>query len=560
MRTGRRLAEDVAEPPSPMNQPSPAAASGPLTGLLRVSGLTVISRMLGLVRDAAMAASFGNGPVLDAFTVALRLPNVTRRLFGEAAFATAFLPVFVREVQVGREAAWTLATAILVVTAAAVSLVTILAELALAAGWFLTSSEETRLLLGLTATLFPYQVFICVAAQSAAVLHAFNRFTLPALLPIVANTVWLLLLATALWVFESEIARIYAVACGVVVTGIIQWCLTVPALRRLGFRFRWDWSAAKPRVREVALAVLPVLAGLSVTEFNTLIDGLFAWLLTAPVGEATPDRLRYPLEAGTAAALFLGQRLYQFPLGVFGVALGTVLFPQLARHAAAGRRDELRADLTLGLRLSIAIGLPASAGLVVTARPLADALFRYGAFDAADAAQTAAAIAGYGLGVWAYIALLIANRGFYAVGDRMTPLKIGLAATLLNVSLSLALAWPMGGAGLATATSIAASIQVVLSLILLRRINLSPDLKLLAATVIRSIVATAAMVGVCLVLLTQIDGGSGLRGRALALAVPVAGGVATYAVVAWLVGMRELRQLLPRRAPNDSEPRPSGSG
>lgn len=528
---------------------SEAATPRPLAGLLRVSSLTVVSRVLGLVRDAAMAAAFGNGPVLDAFSVAFRLPNVTRRLFGEAAFSTAFLPVFVRELHAsGREAAWTLATAILVVTAAAVSAVTLAAEVVLLGLWAFAGPGEPRLLLGLTAALFPYQIFICLAAQAAAVMHAFGRFTLPALLPIVGNALWLGVLTVALSTIESDVPRVYAVSLGVVAAGAAQCAFMVPALRRLGFRFHWDWPAARPRVREVAFAVLPVLAGLGVTELNSLADGLFAWLLTAPGGLRNPSPVRYPLEPGTAAALYLGQRLYQFPLGVFGVALGTVLFPRLARHAAVGRRDELRDDLTLGLKLSVAIGLPASIGLVLVARPLADALFRYGAFDAGDVHQTAAAISGYAVGVWAFIALLIANRGFYAVGDRMTPLKTGLAAALLNLALNAGLAWPLGGFGLALGTALAASFQVVLSVIGLRGRDLSPDLKALGATTLKAGAAAAAMGFVCLALRDGVEWGAAPVGRALGLAVPVSGGLIGYFVAAKMFGLKELRMLLPGRS------------
>jgi putative peptidoglycan lipid II flippase len=526
----------------------PATASRPLAGLLRVSSLTLVSRVLGLVRDAAMAAAFGNGPVLDAFTVAFRLPNLTRRLFGEGAFSTAFLPVFVRELHAaGRGSAWTLATAILVVTAAAVSAATVAAELVLLALWLAAGPGETRLLFGLTAALFPYQLFICLAAQAAAVLHAFNRFGLPALVPVVGNAIWLAVLAVAMATFDSDAARVYAVSLGVVVAGAAQFAFTVPALRALGFRFRWDWAAAGPRVREITLAVLPVLAGLSVTELNSLADGLFAWLLTAPEGLSKPDPARYPLQPGTAAALYLGQRLYQFPLGVFGVALGTVLFPRLARHAAAGRRDELRDDLTLGLKLSVAIGLPASVGLMIVARPLADALFRYGAFDATDVAQTAGAIRGYGVGVWAFISLLIANRGFYAVGDRMTPLRAGMAAAVANVALNVALAWPFGGPGLAAGTALAASFQVVLSVAGLRGRDLSPDLRALGVTTLRAAAATAAMGVVCLALRDGIEWGRVPGGRALGLLVPVGAAIGAYVVAATAVGLRELRLLVSRK-------------
>ncbi|MDQ3332983.1 MAG: hypothetical protein M3552_20425, partial [Planctomycetota bacterium] len=295
------MAELAAEPPSPTEPSEGTVASGPLAGLLRVSGLTFVSRIFGLVRDAAMAAAFGNGPILDAFTVAFRLPNVTRRLFGEAAFSTAFLPVFVRELhEGGRDAGWKLATAILVVTAASVTAITIVAEVALLAFWSVTDSAETALLLGLTATLFPYQIFLCIAAQAAAVLHAYGRFTLPAMLPILGNVIWLIVLAVVMATVSSDVGRVYAVSAGVVLAGATQFLFTLPALRWLGFRFLWDWPAARPRVREISLAILPVLAGLSVMEMNSLADGFFAWLLTAPADAVTVDTLRYPLEPGTA--------------------------------------------------------------------------------------------------------------------------------------------------------------------------------------------------------------------------------------------------------------------
>lgn len=515
-----------------------------LSGLLRVSSLTFASRILGLFRDAAMAASFGNGPILDAFTVAFRLPNITRRLFGEAAFSTAFLPVFVREIHSeSKETSWKLATAILTVTAAAVTAVTVAAILSLLLISTFVGPGESRLLINLTALLFPYQIFVCVAAQASAVLHAFNRFSLPALLPIVGNMVWLGALCAAIYFFDSDTIKIYVVAAGVVLAGLTQSLLTIPALKHLGFRFLWDWNSARPRVREVATAVLPVLLGLSVTELNSLADGLFAWLLTAPADSVGENTLRYPLEPGTAAALYLGQRLYQFPLGVFGVALGTVLFPHFARHAAANRIEELRTDLTLGLKLSIAVGLPASMGLVLMARPLADALFRYGAFDAADSSQTAAAIAGYALGVWAFIALLIVNRAFYAVGDRSTPLRTGLVAALINIVLSVAFAWPFGGPGLAIGTSIAASIQLLLSLAALRGRQLAPNLRAIGSTTIRAFLATAVMALVCLLLRDGVPWSDDLAGRLLALLVPVVGAVIAYAAASTIVGLHELRRL-----------------
>ena len=523
----------------------PAASRPPLAGLLSVGGLTLVSRVLGLARDIGMAAAFGGGPVLDAFTVAFRLPNLTRRLFGEGAFSAAFLPVFVRELRAGgTPAAWRIATAVFVLLAIGLTVLTAVAEAGLWLTWGWTASPETRLLVSLTAVLFPYQIALCIAAQAAAVLHAFDRFALPAILPVVMNLAWLAALVCLVPRLNS-IAGAHAVAAAVTLSGLLQLGLILPALRGVGFEYVWEPAAARPAVREILAALAPVLLGLSVTEINGLADSLFAWLLTAETG-TTPTAWQ-PLHSGTAAALYLGQRLYQFPLGVFGVALGTVLFPRLARHAAAGRLTDLRDDLTMGLSLSIAVGVPASVGLLLLASPLSVAFFRHGAFDAADAARTAAAVAAYAAGIWAYIALLIAHRGFYAVGDRLTPLYMGCASALVNLLLNTTLVWKYGATGLAAATSLAAAGQLGLLLFALHRRGLAPGWLHLGATATRAALATAAMAVACVLLRDAPFYPPGTVGQLLAVLVPLSGGAAVYAAAATLLGLGDLRQLLPRR-------------
>ncbi|MGH7200279.1 MAG: lipid II flippase MurJ, partial [Planctomycetaceae bacterium] len=312
-----------------------------------VSLLTLLSRVLGLARDVGMAVVFGGGPVMDAFSVAFRLPNLARRLFGEGALTAAFLPVFVRELEAhsGRQSAWKLASAVLGLLAITLTALVLIAEALLIGlmewGGF---SAETDLLLGLTAVLLPYLIVICVAAQISAVQHALGQFAWPALLPALLNVIWIAALAVAVWLFETDRQRIYAVAVCVMLAGVVQVLAPLPALWRLGFRFDAGWWSARRQVQEIARAMLPVVLGLSVTQLNTFADSLIAWGFAAPLGasDATmplPGGPAYPLDSGTASALYFGQRMYQFPLGVFGVALGTVLFPLLARHAERGRLD-----------------------------------------------------------------------------------------------------------------------------------------------------------------------------------------------------------------------------
>ncbi len=529
-------------------------------GLRIVSLLTLLSRLLGLVRDMGMAALFGNGAVLDAFTVAFRVPNLARRLFGEGALTTAFIPVFVRELeQAGRESAWKLASAVLTVLSMGLCGFVLLGELLLwSHSFFIETGGEAELLIGLIAALFPYLILICLAAQMSAVLHALGHFSIPALLPVLLNIIWMIGIWCVAPRFSSSWAQIHAISACIVAGGVLQLVSLLPIAFRLGFRYVPNWTSAWPKVLEIAKAMLPVLVALSVTQLNTLADSLMAWFFSEPEIRAAQlahvDNGAYWLASGTAAALYFGQRMYQFPLGIFGVALGTVLFPVLSRHAERGRLDLLCDDLGLGLRLVISVGLPASAGLVLLAEPITDLLFRHGAFDANDARQTAGMIAAYGSGVWAYCALLIVHRGYYAAGDRQTPLRVGLWIVLLNLALNFALLRPLGGRGLAMATAVSAMLQVVVVLWLLqRRIGLF-DWQQLATTVMRAGVATVVMSLVCLWLLGQLESDERLSQRLLAVFVPLTVSMAVYFLLARMFGMQELWQLFrAERNREDSE-------
>jgi putative peptidoglycan lipid II flippase len=250
------------------------------------------------------------------------------------------------------------------------------------------------------------------------------------------------------------------------------------------------------------------------------------------------------LDDGTASALYFGQRLYQFPLGVFGVALGTVLFPLLAAHAQRGELDRVRDDLTLGLRLVAAIGIPASAGLMLLARPLASLCFEYGEFDADDARQTAQMIAAYGAGVWAYCGLLIVQRGYYAIGDRLTPVRVGLAAVAFNLLMNVALIGPFGGSGLALGTAITSMVQVLTVTILYQQRVGRLDWPALFRTVFKTLVGTALMSLACLFVGRQIEPLH--LGRGASVLLPVTAAISTYCLAAWLLGLKEIGLLLRR--------------
>jgi putative peptidoglycan lipid II flippase len=539
-------------PVDPRTEPSAVLAGFRLVGIF-----TFLSRLLGLARDVTMAAVFGNGAVMDAFSVAFRIPNLARRVFGEGALTAAFLPVFVQEhEQHGPGPAWKLASTVFNVLAVTLCGIVLLGELWL---WFtvaaLDSSPEGRLLTGLTAVMLPYLVLICLAAQIAAVMNALGHFSWPAFSPMILNLVWL---GTLWWIvpgIADPTAQIYVVAAAVVVAGVLQLAAPLPALRRLGFEYHFGWREMGGRVGGIARSMLPIVIGLSITQLNTLADSVIAWSFSQPetavMRDSDPDpgsdrvamsaaNSTFELSAGTASALYFAQRMYQFPLGIFGVALGTVLFPLLARHAGAGRLDRLRDDLGLGLRLVMAIGLPASVGLVVLARPLTALLFQHGEFDAADAEATSAMIAGYSVGVWAYCGVLIAHRGYYAIGDRTTPLRVGLAIVALHLGLSFLLLWLLGGVGLALSTAIAAMVQFVMVAWLIQS-RIGPlDWQRLGAATLRAGIACALMTGACLAAMDVTPALSGLTGRAIAVAGPLVAGAAVYLIAARVLRLDEV--------------------
>lgn len=524
-----------------------------------VSLCTLVSRVFGLLRDQAMGALFGAGPVLDTFTVAFRLPNLARVLLGEGALTTAFLPVVMEELnQRGRESAVRVTWAVLITLCATLCSLVVIAEigLGLIVG-FVDLAPESALLCRLTAILLPYVILICLAAQSGAVLQALGRFLWPALVPVVLNVVWLAALWWAVPIWWAEpLDQITATSVCVVLAGGLQLGLMLVVLWLCGFGYRNDWTSARGAVRRIAREILPVVLGLAVTQLNAVLDSLVAWGFARPDGAGPllpwSQTLEYPLHSGTATSLYLGQRLYQFPLGVFGVALGTVLFPLFARHAQQGNFAHLRRDLSLGVRLVLAVGLPASAGLMLIAHPLATLFFQYGKFDAQAARQTGDMILCYGSGVWAYCGLLILQRGFYAVGDRLTPMYVGLAAMLLNLVLNLTLIWPLGGRGLALSTALVAALQCTATCLLLQRRVGRMEWTGIGWTAGRTLIAVAVMYGVGWWLLQMSTSGTSLTARALRLGIPLVAATATYFAAAWLLRLREPWMALFSRTASDT--------
>ena len=523
---------------------------------VRVTGLwTLASRALGMLRDVATAALLGlaAGGVMDAFVIAFRIPNLFRRLFGEGALAASYLPVLTGQLEKDRPAAFQLVSVLLTWLAVILCGIVILCELICAGIWAVAGSDpRVSLVVGLTAVLLPYLLFICLAAQVAATLQALNQFSVPAFVPILLNVAWIAgaLLIAPHWSEDKEIQACILAVC-ILIGGVLQLTFQFPVLWRLGFRYDYNWPASRKAIRRVVTSLLPMLIGLAITQINTLLDSLIAWGFSSPVPDMPIGWLRsgmvYPMREGAAAAIYYGERLYQLPIGLLGMAVATVIFPLLSRHAARGDRTHLADDLTLGLRLVLFLAIPATAGLVLLAEPLTRLLFQRGEFTAADSARTSLMIATYGLGVWAYCALPVLVRGFYALDDYSAPVRIGVTVVGLNLLLNMTLIWILAEAGLALATAISASVQAVLLAIVLSRRWTPLDWRGLAATLMRSVLATGVMTVAGWLILRSIPAGDPWWLQALRVLFPLAGCVLVYLATFAAIGGSEWRLLAGRR-------------
>ena len=519
-----------------------------------VSLITMLSRITGLARDASLSRVFGAAGVMDAFFFAFMIPNLFRRLFGEGALAAAFLPVYSRLDRDDPATARQLASLTIAGLTAILGAAVLLAELIL----FLLSARQhhANLALWLTMVMLPYMPLVCLVAILGAMLQVHGKFGPTAAAPIVLN---LCLIASALGLFfllerdvmsprfeHDRLLHIAVVAGSVVLAGILQVLWSLAALRGR----RWwvaRFAAARQPMRRVMRQALPMIVGLGVLQLNTLFDGVIASYPTA-VGPRVFG-IDYPLTEGAMAAVSFAQRLYQFPLGVFGIALATAIFPALARQA--DRTAPFVDTLRRGLRLVVFIGLPASAGLILVRRPLAAVVLQGGDFSPQDTARVAFVLLGYAPAVWAYSMTHTMTRAFYARADSTTPVKIALAVVCLNLALNCTLIWtPLREAGLAWSTAICAVIQAALLFTLLRRrLGHILDAPVLGSW-LKSALATALMAAALLLVSSILPTGPEIPPswtQALGtLAALVTTGALVFAVAAGALRMPELAWALGR--------------
>jgi putative peptidoglycan lipid II flippase len=462
---------------------------------LTVTLLTGASRFGGLIREACFSRLIGLTEVASAFGFAFQIPNLFRRLFGEGALSAALVPEQTRLELRHPDAARRLASSVLSWLAILLGAITILAEIVL---WSLPEAVETPGL-RLLAIMLPYMPLVCIAAIAGAVLQVRGRFGPAAAAPILLNASLVAAVVVAWWLGGREPVDeggIGIVAWGVVLAGILQATWTLVALHRTRpATTDADPARTRRRVRQaqrrVLLQSIPMIIGLGVLQLNTFLDGLVASWPTF-VGPTILGH-EYPLGVDAMATLTYASRLYEFPLGVFGIAIATAIFPQLAREV--GDRDRFADTIRRGLRLGLFIGIPASVGVILVREPLVTVVLQGGAFDGGDSAKVAVVLFAYATAIWSYSTTHLLVRAFYARREPMTAVWIAVSMVGLNLTLNLVLVFgtSLGVAGLAWSTAVCSVIQ---SGILVRVLAARTGILLDAAvrrSIVRTIGSTAAM-------------------------------------------------------------------
>ncbi len=495
----------------------------------------LISRVLGMAREMAMAAFFGSSMIMDAFVWAFRIPNTFRSLFGEGALTSAFVPVFTEELaRQERQKVWDFANKMLsflgVILAAIVFAGIIILSL-LRNYW--PASERVLMILELSRIMLPYMFFICLAALFAAILNSLHRFFMPAATYAVLNIVMLAALCGCLFLDAQGNARILLVSWSVIVAGVIQWSMQLPLLWRCGFRpkFTIDWR--DERVRRVWRLMGAAAIGLGATQINVLLDTLLATIIGP----------------GRASYLYYADRLIYFPLGFLGTALGTVLLPAFSSHVTQSRPDLLRQTFNHSFRQLTFLALPAALGMLVLAKPIIQVIYERGKFTPFSTEMTALALAIYAPGLLVFSLLKVLIPMFYAHQDIRTPMMIGIVCTACGIVLKLIFMWPLQHAGIALATVIVSCAQALTLAVIIHRRYGSPGWGNIFRSVFKMIVAASAMGATayfgesyCLAFLDRFHLALQIT-RLIALSSAIGLAILVYTVMAAILRCEELNEL-----------------
>ena len=498
-----------------------------------VGGMTLVSRLLGLIRDLVIAMQFGATSAADAFFVAFRIPNVQRKILGEGAISAAFIPVFTEiRNQKGEEDAWIMTAnlfnillTVLITSSLALAIFAPYIIMVFAPG-FIPTPDKFNLTVLLTQWMAPYFLFIGLAVFCMGILNTYNMFALPAITPAILNIC--MIMGTV--IISPQLDQpVIGLAIGVITGGFLQFVIQIPAIFRCGFKFipSIDWKSTE--ALRISKLMIPAIFGLAIYELNMLVDTLLASLL--------PE--------GSISYLYYGNRLVQLPLGVFGVALGVAILPMLSHQVANKDFSEMIKTIAFGIRLILFITIPATIGLILLRFPIVNTLWERGEFDRLTTEGTAIALLYYSVGLCAFCGIKVIVPAFYSLQDTKTPAKVGIYSMLLNIILNLILMGPLKHGGLALATSISALFNVILLIYLLRkRIGLMGGRKILSSVIKLFFVSGVMGIAVYFFNVTFFDPNSKLVLKLLILSADIAIGVLVYAVLSRIIQNEELTFLI----------------
>ena len=499
-----------------------------LKALATVSSMTLLSRILGFVRDTVIARVFGAGLATDAFFVAFKIPNFLRRLFAEGAFSQAFVPIL-SEYKSRRGASEThdLIDYVSGLLALALFLVTLIGVLAapwiiyISAPGFVNDPAKFNLTVDLLRITFPYILFISLTALAGSVLNTMSRFAVPAFTPVLLN---LSFIVFALWLTPYFDPPVKALAWAVFAGGVLQLAFQGPFLLRLRVMPRFKLNFRHEGMRRVLRQMGPALFGVSVGQISLLLNVIFASFLVT----------------GSVSWLYYADRLMEFPAGMLGVALGTILLPSLSKHYATQSSEQYSALLDWGMRLTFLLAVPAAVGLALLAMPLIITLFMYGAFSIADAEATRAALMAYSIGLLGLILVKVLAPAFYARQDIRTPVKIAVATLVITQLMNVAFIGPFKHAGLALATGLGSCLNAALLYYLLHKRRIHMPQPGWTMFLFKLLLAVSAMAGALWFAAGDgqrwVSAGAIPRVVWLVGAVSLGGGV--YFATLWLLGFR----------------------
>jgi len=541
-----------------------------IKGFRQIASLTALSRVFGLVRDVAYSHFFGANQLLDAWIIAFRIPNLSRRLFGEGAASASFIPVYSEALYKDRQQAAKLVNTVVTVLLMILAFLVLVGE----AGiwlyyWLLARTDETQMILSLSSIMLPYMLFVCMVAILAGILNVHRHFAAPAAAPIVLNIFIIgTILSTAYLLKIEARQQLFYVAVAVLVAGVVQIAIQIQPLYRCGVSIRPAWQVYSESFKKILLLMGPMILGLTATQINTLADDLVAWWFSGSEEkgrffELLGAQIEYPMWRGSVSHLYYAQRLYQLPFGVLGISLATAIFPVMSADAARGDFAALRTSISKGLSGTVFVAIPATVGLIMIGRPLISVAFKHGQFGRIhnDTDMVAWTLFFYSLGMCGYFAQQVVIRAFYSMQDSKMPARSAFLAVCVNIVLNLTLIWVWGTGGLACSTAACSYLQVIILVAVLRRRLGHGILDGLLVTSIKTFIATAFMwlVGAGIIYLMGNLPDSRLS-NCLRLAVVVPSAAAVYLVAAKFLKIRMLSLLTGSRpVPVQEQAAPLGS-